>query len=60
MWSCHLLPIIVSMGDHGILHRIEDDLAENWLEAWVENGVRAIDDYLAKHLAFLTFLDDST
>jgi hypothetical protein len=47
------------MGDCGVLHRIEEDLAENWLEAWVEDGVRAIDQYLAKHLAFLTFLDDS-
>ena len=47
------------MGHNGSLHRIEDDLAENWLEVWVEKGVRAIDDYLAKHLAFLAFLDDS-
>jgi hypothetical protein len=47
------------MGDCGILHRIEDDLAENWLEAWVETGVRAIEGYLAKHLAFLSFLDES-
>ena len=47
------------MGDCGVLHRIEDDLAENWLEAWVDDGVRAMDSYLAKHLAFLTFLDDS-
>jgi len=46
------------MGDCGILHRIEADLAENWLEAWVANGVQAIEDYLAKHLAFLSFLDD--
>ena len=47
------------MRDCGTLHRIEDDLADNWIEAWVENGVRAIEDYLAKHLAFLSFLDDS-
>ena len=46
------------MGDCG-MHRIEDDLAEKWLDSWVEKGVRAIEDYLAKHLAFLSFLDDA-
>jgi hypothetical protein len=46
------------MDDCGILHRIEEDLCENWLEAWAEGGVRAIEDYLAKHLAFLSFLED--
>jgi hypothetical protein len=45
------------MDDCGILHRIEDDLAENWIESWAQNGVQAIEDYLAKHLAFLSFLD---
>ena len=47
-----------SMDDCGILHRIEDDLSENWLEAWAEGGVQAIEDYLAKHLAFLSFLEE--
>jgi hypothetical protein len=59
LWPGHPEPIIASMDHCGILHRIEDDLTENWLEAWVENGVQAIDGYLAKHLAFLCFLDDS-
>jgi hypothetical protein len=46
------------MDDCGILHRIEEDLSENWLEAWAISGVQAIEDYLAKHLAFLSFLED--
>jgi hypothetical protein len=43
----------------GILHRIEDDLSEDWVEEWAEGGVQAIESYLAKHLAFLSFLDES-
>lgn len=42
----------------GRFHLIEDDLAEGWVEAWVEEGVEALDEYLAKHLAFLSYLDD--
>jgi hypothetical protein len=47
------------MDDGGTFHRIEDDLSEGWLEPWAEQGVQAIEDYLAKHLAFLSFLEDS-
>lgn len=43
--------------NRGILHRIEDDLAETWVEEWAERGVRELETYLAKHLAFLSFLD---
>jgi len=42
------------------LHRIEDDLADGWLEQWARSGVDEIEAYLAKHLAFLTYLDEST
>ncbi len=42
----------------GILHRIEDDLSETWVEEWADGGVQAIEHYLAKHLAFLSFLDE--
>lgn len=48
------------MDDCGILHRIEDDLSDTWLEDWAEAGVRAIEQYLAKHLAFLSFLDEAS
>jgi len=39
------------------LHVIEDDLAETWLEGWAADGVDEIEAYLAKHLAFLSFLE---
>jgi hypothetical protein len=45
------------MEDCGILHRIQDDLSERWVEEWAEGGVQAIETYLAKHLAFLSYLD---
>jgi len=44
------------MSERG-LHRIEDDLAETWLEDWVGAGVAEIEDFLSKHAAFLGFLD---
>ena len=46
--------------DGGILHRIEDDLSETWMEDWAERGVQAIENYLAKHLAFLSYLDEAS
>jgi hypothetical protein len=47
------------MNDCGY-HRIEDDLAEDWLESWAGNGIAAIEDYLSKHAAFLSFLDEGS
>jgi hypothetical protein len=46
------------MNDCGY-HRIEDDLADDWLECWAGNGIAALEDYLSKHAAFLRFLDDA-
>jgi hypothetical protein len=40
----------------GTLHRIEDELGERWLEEWADEGVTAIETYLAKHQAFQSFL----
>jgi len=48
------------MEDCGTNHRIEDDLASGWVEEWAEGGVQAIETYLAKHLAFLSFLDEAS
>lgn len=48
------------MDDPGVLHRIEDDLSETWVEDFAADGVQALEAYLAKHLAFLSFLDEST
>jgi hypothetical protein len=45
------------MDPRGTLHRIEDDLTDTWLDEWADGGVQAIEDYLAKHLAFLCYLD---
>jgi len=43
--------------DRGILHKIEDDLSETWIDEWAAKGVCELENYLAKHLAFLSFLD---
>ena len=47
------------MDARGPLHLIEDDLDETWVDEWVECGVEAIEEYLAKHLAFLVYLEES-
>lgn len=47
------------MSERGI-HRIEDDLAETWLEDWAGAGVAEIEDYLTKHAAFLSFLEEES
>jgi hypothetical protein len=48
------------MEDCGNVHRIEDDLSTTWIEDWAQGGVQAIETYLAKHLAFLSFLDEAS
>lgn len=55
-----LRPIIPPMEDRGTLHLIEDDLKTSWVEDWATGGIGEIEAYLAKHLAFLTFLDDAS
>jgi hypothetical protein len=47
------------MDGRGVLHLIENDLSETWIEDWAGVGVAAIEDYLEKHLAFLDFLEDA-
>jgi hypothetical protein len=47
------------MDERGILFPIENDLSDTWVEEFAADGVLAIEDYLAKHLAFLSFLDES-
>ena len=49
----------LSTDARGTLHLVEEDLAESWLDDWVGNGIEVIEVYLAKHLAFLSYLDDS-
>jgi len=50
---------LTHMDGRGVLHLIEDDLSETWVEDWAGAGVAAIEDYLEKHLAFLAFLEDA-
>jgi hypothetical protein len=45
-----------SMSERG-LHRIEDDIAETWLEDWAGAGVGELEAYLAKHADFLRFVE---
>jgi hypothetical protein len=47
---------LVLMSERG-LHQIEDDLSETWLEDWAGAGVLEIEALLAKHAAFLSFLE---
>ncbi len=47
------------MDDRGIIHCIEDDLSESWVEDLARTGVDEIEAFLAKHLAFLAYLDES-
>jgi hypothetical protein len=44
------------MSERGI-HTIADDLSDTWVEDWAGAGVAEIEAYLAKHAAFLAFLD---
>jgi hypothetical protein len=44
------------MSERG-LHRVEDELGESWLEHWLETGLQQLEAYLAKHAAFLNYLD---
>jgi hypothetical protein len=46
------------MSDRGF-HRIEADLADSWLEDWAGVGIAELEAYLAKHAAFLSFLEDA-
>jgi hypothetical protein len=39
-------------------HRIADELEPGWLESWASDGIVQIEAYLAKHAAFIAFLDD--
>jgi hypothetical protein len=41
----------------GDLHRIEDEIGEGWIESLLETGVEKIEAYLAKHAAFLAYLE---
>lgn len=56
MAGAPLAPDHCGMSERG-LHRIEDDLAETWVEDWAGAGVAEIEEFLGKHAAFLSFLE---
>jgi hypothetical protein len=47
-----------SMSDRGF-HQIEADLEDSWLEDWAGVGIAELEAYLAKHAAFLTYLENA-
>jgi hypothetical protein len=47
------------MEERGTLHLIEDDLKSSWVDDWAALGIGEIEAYLAKHLAFLAYLDET-
>jgi hypothetical protein len=50
-------PIIgAKMSERG-LHTIADDLSESWIEDWAAVGLAEFEALLAKHAAFLGFLE---
>jgi hypothetical protein len=46
--------------DDRVVHCIEDELHEGWLEGWLEAGLQQLEAYLAKHAAFIDYLDAQT
>jgi hypothetical protein len=46
-----------TLSEHGV-HRIEDDLAEDWLESFIAAGLDEVAAYLRKHSDFQSFLED--
>jgi hypothetical protein len=46
-----------TLSEHG-LHRIDDDLAEDWVATFAAAGLNEVEAYLRKHADFQTFLED--
>jgi hypothetical protein len=46
-----------TLSEHG-LYRIDDDLSEGWLDAFVAAGLDEVEAYLRKHADFQSFLED--
>jgi hypothetical protein len=43
--------------DERNIYEIQDDLTDTWLEDWAGTGVDEVEAYLAKHAAFLSYLE---
>jgi hypothetical protein len=46
------------VSEHG-LHLIDEELRDDWLEAWIAEGLSEVEAYLRRHAAFDAFLDGS-
>jgi hypothetical protein len=44
------------MSERG-LHLLAEDLDETWFDEWLAAGIAAVEAYLAKYAAFLTYLE---
>ena len=56
------MAVIPSRADHPWmedrhLYEIQDDLSDTWLEEWADDGVAEVEAYLAKHAAFISYLE---
>lgn len=40
------------------LHRIDDELREDWIDSWFAQGLAEVETYLGKHADFDAFLQD--
>jgi hypothetical protein len=45
------------LSENGV-HRIDEDLAQDWLESFISEGLDEVEAYLRKHSDFQTFLED--
>jgi hypothetical protein len=46
------------MDERGVLHIVEVDLSESWVDNWALSGVEEIEEFLEKHAAFLDYLEE--
>jgi hypothetical protein len=51
-------PIMRPVIEGSSTHRIVEELQPGWLEQWIATGIEAVEEYLAKHAAFLAFLGE--
>jgi hypothetical protein len=40
------------------IHSIDEHLREDWLDAWIAEGLDAVETYLRNHAAFDSFLEN--
>jgi len=43
--------------EEGSLHPVAEEIDEGWLTEWIGRGLAELESYLAKHAAFLRYLD---